>query len=83
MSFPPETQGSGQNEGYISFQEIEKILPNEVDIPGAFQPHGHKQALTRIGNSTISLLNADRKMTAFWHRLYIRRRPYLKAKQPE
>jgi hypothetical protein len=83
MSFPPETQGSGQNEGYISFQELEKVLPNEVDIPGAFQPHVHKQALTRSGNSTISLLNADRKMTDLRHRLYIHRRSYLKAKQPE
>jgi amino acid adenylation domain-containing protein len=35
MSFPPEIQESGQNEGHISFQELEKLLPNEVGIPAS------------------------------------------------
>lgn len=32
ITFPPELQESKQHEGYISFQELERVLPDEVGI---------------------------------------------------
>ncbi|PKX91280.1 uncharacterized protein P174DRAFT_506779 [Aspergillus novofumigatus IBT 16806] len=32
ITFPPELQESRQHEGYITFQELERVLPDEYDI---------------------------------------------------